>query len=356
MSFNDNSMVVDGKIVNIRQFVRRQDSSRYKTMSESERRTLEKTYEARVKELKDKSSLSKIAKIENDRVIIPGVSDEALAKYRTQIIEFGRNLNGQMSEDNKADYRRDSILKSFMMFKNWIPKQVTLRTLDIQKNVEVGEWEYGRVRAFVKTWAHLGFANIFKMRDIIQGTDKGLLILDEMLKAKRADYFQKTGEQLEITDEEFYDMMRKELANQTKELGVLLGLMALLISAKSAVPPDDADDLTKNKYKWYLKMVNKISDEMAFYYNPASFESMTKGSVLPALGILTKVERFIKAFGNETYGVFMDDEELIKKSHPLKYFLDVIPVASQFNTEVMPYVFPEVAKEMGTRVSSEARR
>ena len=58
-TLNENSMVVDGKIVNIRQFVAAQDRARYKTMAEGERRAFEKTYEERVAKLKKKKLLIK---------------------------------------------------------------------------------------------------------------------------------------------------------------------------------------------------------------------------------------------------------------------------------------------------------
>lgn len=90
-----------------------------------------------------------------------------------------------MNEDNKAGYRRDTIISSFMMFKTWIPKLVSERGMDITKNVELDEWEYGRVRLFFKTWNQLGTRNLLKMREIINGTDEGLRILDEMLEAKK---------------------------------------------------------------------------------------------------------------------------------------------------------------------------
>ena len=363
MSINDNSMVVDGKIVNIRQYLKKQDEARYKKdasgkyiMSESERRTLEKTFESRVKELKAKSSLAKTAKIENGYVVIPGVSSEELAKYRTKIVEYNRNLNGQMSEDNKANYRRDTIFKSFMMFKNWAPKQILLRGLSINKNLELNQWEYGRTRLFVKTWKQLGLRNIFKMQAILQGTDEGLAIMDEMLKAKKEEHLKRTGEELDITEAEFYDLVRRELSNQMKELGVLFGVMALLIAAKVAPPPDEKDKLATNRFKYFLKLINKISDEIKFYYDPRSFESMTKGSILPALGLLTRAGQFMSALEEETRGVIIGDEELQEKNHPLKYFLNMIPVGSQFQNDYLPYLAPDLAKEMGIRVSPEARR
>jgi len=40
----------------------------------------------------------------------------------------------------------------------------------------------------------------------------------------------------------------------------------------------------------------------------------------------------------------------------LKYTLNIIPFGSQFETEVLPYTSPELAKELGVRVTAEARR
>jgi len=355
MTFNNSSMVIDGKIVNIRQYLRKQDREAKIGKSYAERRALDKSFDKRVEELQEKQSLTKIAKIENDKVVIPGVSDEELAKYRTKVIEYARNANGQMSLDNKADYRRDSLFKSFMMFKNWIPKQVSLRTLDIQKNFELDEWEYGRARAFMKVWAHVGFTGIARMRDVILGTDKGLKILDEILEAKREEHFKKTGQQLEITNEEFYDMMKKEITNQMKELGMLFSMLTLILAAKAAEPPEDADELTRNRYKYWAKLTNKISDEIAFYYNPASAEAITKGSVFPALGLLSRAQKAVTHLSRETYGYTINDQEMMDKAHPIKYFLDIIPGPSQFNREFLPIIDPELAKELGIRVTAEAR-
>ncbi len=355
MTFNDSSMVIDGKIVNIRQYLRKQDREAKKGKSYAERRAIDKSFDKRVAELQEKQSLTKIAKIENDKVVIPGVSDEELAKYRTKVIEYARNANGQMSLDNKADYRRDSLFKSFMMFKNWIPKQVSLRTLDIQKNQELEEWEYGRARAFMKVWSHVGLTGIARMRDVMLGTDKGLQILDEILEAKREEHFKKTGQQLEITNEEFYDMMKKEITNQMKELGMLFSMLALILAAKAAEPPEDADELTRNRYKYWAKLTNKISDEIAFYYNPASAEAITKGSVFPALGLLSRAQKAVTHLSRETYGYTINDEEMMDKAHPIKYFLDIIPGPSQFNKEFLPIIDPELAKDLGIRVTAEAR-
>jgi hypothetical protein len=355
LAFNDNSMVVDGKIVNIRQYLRAKDRETKYKMSVADRRALEKTFEDRVKELQETKSLPKVVKVENDRLVIPDVSQEELAAYRVKVIEFGRNLNGQMSLDNKAGYRRDTILKSFMMFRTWIPKQISERTLDIQKNTELDEWQYGRMRVFFKTWSRLANYNILKIRDILAGNEEGLRILDDILEEKRRIYKEKTGQDLEITDEEFYDLMRGELSRAVRELGLLFSVIGVVIAAKAAIPPEDEDPVTANKYKYYIKLMSKIEDELSFYYNPASFDSITRGSIVPSFGLLVKAGKAVNDLRKEVEGTITGDDQLTEKAYPVRRFLDLIPGPSQFQNELLPLIDPELAKEMGIRVTSEAR-
>ena len=357
MSFNQNSMIVDGKIVSIPQYVSAQDRLVKYKMTESERKELERTYDARVAELKETSSLYKVAQFgENGKVTLPGVSKEELADYRVRIQDHMRKINGKMSEDDRSAASRDTILNSFMMFRKWIPKQIGVRTLGLRKNATTGNWEYGRSRAFLKVWSHLGKSTITKMRDIITGSDEGLRILDEMLIAKKQEYFRKTGKELEITKEEFYDMMRKELSNQMKELGLLLSVMSLALTAAVLAPDDDEDQLTKNRYKYFLKLVNKTSDEVSFYYNPLSFEQVTNGSLLPQLGLLTKALKLINAVGVEGYAWAADDQELMDKNYTLKYVFDPVVGLSQVERDIIPLLYPDLAKELGIITTSQARQ
>jgi len=354
-TWNDNSMVVDGKIVNIRQYLKKQDSSKY-NQSQEERAALEKSFEQRVKDLKESKSLPKIAEFKDGVLTIPGVSKEELAKYRTTVAEYARNISGKVSRDNKAEWNRSVILRSFMMFKGWIPKQLDLRTSGIRYNNELSSWEYGRTRLFIKTLAHLGRSRIFEMREIIKGTDKGLAIMREILEEKRQKYYEATGQELEITDEEFFDMMRKELHSQSKELTMLVGVVSFFIASKAAQPDKDDDVLVQNRYKWWRKLLNKISNELDFYYNPTSADSITRGSILPSLSILNKVEKAFQQLEEEARGHIIGDDKLIEDKHPLKYFLNLIPGPAQFQNEILPVIAPELAKEMGIRVTEQARQ
>jgi hypothetical protein len=132
-------------------------------------------------------------------------------------------------------------------------------------------------------------------------------------------------------------------------------MIGIFFAAKAAAPPEDADALTKNRYKYLAKGINKIVDEVSFYYNPLSFEAISKGNIVPALSLLVKTEKVFTQLSKEAYGQYTGDQKMIDEAHPGKYIFDMLPPFSQIQTEILPYVDAEFAKEWGIRVSSQSR-
>lgn len=355
VSWIDYTMIVNGKLENIREYVRKQDQLKY---SQNNVKETEKTFESRVKELQDAKSLKNVAKFNSEGILeIPGVSKEEIAKYRSRIVEFGRRITGQMNEDNKAGYRRNILWKSFFMFKNWIPKQISVRGSDISYDAVQGTWDYGRTRLFAKTWAHLGLANISsigKMVSILQGSPDGIKYMKEMLEEKKLEYKAKTGRELEITDEDFYDLTRQQLKNTCKEIALLLGIMAMLLAAKAAAPDDD-DRRKKNRYNYMARLLNKTADEVMFYYDPTSFQSITTGSLLPAVQILGTAATAFKHTFTEITAETMDDEKKEKQNKVIKYWINLVPGANGLVPDLMTQFDADLAKDMGYRTTTQSR-
>ena len=357
LTFNENTMIVDGKLVNIRQYLTQQDRAAKYQMTESERAELEKTFEARVQELKDTKALKHVADKKDGYVVLPGVSDIEIAKYRIKIKDNYRDMSGQMSQEDKAGYTRDTMASAFMMFKGWIPKQISIRAKDIKYNVKQERWEYGRTRLFGKLLMKYGKSAIDKAINIMNGTDEGLKAMQEILDAKRDDYFERTGEELQINDEEFYDMMRKAVRDQFREVEVVLLTLALYFGSKHFGDDDDEEDEgTKNRWKFISKIMYKTAEEVNFYYNPLSIDGFTNGNLIPGMTIATKAMKIITTGTKEMYGIGVGDQELLDKNYFGKAVLDIIPGPSQFQKEILPNYWPELAKEWGIRVSAEVQR
>jgi hypothetical protein len=357
LTFIQNTMVLDGKLVNIRQHLILQDRAVKYDMSESERKALEKTFEARVKELQDTKSLLKTADDSGEYVTIPGVSDQEIAEYRITIRDNFRDMSGQMSQEDKAGYTRDTMANAFMMFKGWIPKQLSIRGKDIKYNVKQNRWEYGRTRLFGKLILKYGLSSVKKSIAIMNGTDEGLKYMQDMLDAKRDAYFERTGEELQITNEEFYDLMRKAVRDQFREIQVVLITLAIYFGSKHFGDDDDEEDpLVKNRWKYLSKILYKTAEEVNFYYNPLSVQGFTNGNLIPGMTLAVKAGSIIKAGVNEMTGVITGDEELQDKTYFGKAVFDIVPGPSQFQREFLPNCCPEAAKEWGIKVQSEVQR
>lgn len=379
MAFLENTIVIDGKLENARQYVKRKDREGRSNLSYEERKDLRKSYEDRVKEVLDKHSLKNKIKVTDDSITIPGISLDQIAAYRTKIIDYNRTLNGMMDENDKMGFRRDTLFSSFMMFKSWIPKLVYVRAGKLEKNLQTEEWDYGRARAFTKAliykdvnsqedlnnektksfvtrWNFNIVNSVRNINDIVKFNDRGIEIMNNILYEKKMRHLRDTGQELEITEEEFQDLMRDAVVAQFKELGVLMAVMGSYFGAVIAEPPEDASALEKNQYKWYFRQVNKIADEITFYYDPTSTEAILQGTFIPAVGLLSKIKRFSSQLVEEAWGTATGNKDMVEDAHPTKYFFNLIPILSQGQKEFLPYIDPELAKEMGIRVTKEARK
>lgn len=357
LSFFENTMVVNGELVNIRKYVRAQDRAvRNSGVTIAKRQELKKTFQERVQKLKDEKALTKIVKVSESGVEIPGVNNKAMAEFRLKIQDYTRSLNGQMSSDNKANYRRNIMMRSFMMFKTWIPKLLSTRITGLKYDLNQEDWEYGRANLWFGTVFKYGLSAIDGTYNIIVGNEKGLVFMDELLREQQASHYAKYGKELTITKEEFYDLVQQQMANQMKELGLLIGMVGLVFAAKAAEPPEDATRLERNRYKYFLKMMHKIQDEISFYYDPTSFESITRGSILPALGLLSTAKKALFVLKDEVQGYVVGDQQMIDESHPTKYFINLIPGLAQGQNILWPMLDAEGAKDHGIIVTGESRR
>jgi hypothetical protein len=74
--------------------------------------------------------------------------------------------------------------------------------------------------------------------------------------------------------------------NQLYDTIFLLSLYALFLGLKANAPDDDEDPVVKNQYKYLLRMVDKMKDELSYFYDPTSITSLVSGGVFPAINLI----------------------------------------------------------------------
>lgn len=376
LSLLQNTMVVDGKIVSIREYVKSKYKDRYK--SGAAYKEAKQKIESEVEELKKTKSIAVTRKLENGKLVIPGLdlsNRDELQRLTELTRRISRNATGGLSDGDVNRMSMSIWTKSMMVFKNWIPKLLDTRFSEFRKisddfsvmiddatgEISGEKYDIGRIRLLASVLGRGIIKGARDLNNIIAMNDAGIETLDKMFEEFREKYEKETGETLNITREDFMDLIRTNLRNQMKELSILLSMLGAMLALGFMAPDDDddADRATKNMHRFAQKTVDKFIGELSFFYNPLEFQNMLSGSAFPAMGLTADVIRFTKHLGIETTGIDFDatttDEEARKKALPSKYLFKMLPVTKSALT-YLAILDADFAKEYDITIQKESRR
>ncbi len=369
----DNMMVENGKLVNIRDFVKSKYKNRYN--SSAEFRSTKSKIDQEISQLKKTRSINAIKKLEDGKLVIPGLdltNREELQRLTTVAREIARTATGGATEFDNIRANMNVWTKSFMVFKGWIPKLALTRFGEFRKvadnfSVEIdadglttGErYELGRAKMFFGDFT--SFIIIPKIKTIIDTlnvTEAGIEKIDEMFNKYQKKHEETFGYPANITREDFADLVRSNLKNQIKELVLLLSLVSLSIMMGWLAPDDDEDRASKNKFRYFQKVLDKFISEVGFFYNPAEMASTLDGG-MPAIGFFSDIERAITHFTKETTGYDLfkpgkTPEEVRKNAQPVKNIMKLFPVSNSI-LPILASFDEEFAKEFDITISKTSR-
>jgi hypothetical protein len=103
-----------------------------------------------------------------------------------------------------------------------------------------------------------------------------------------------------------------------------------------------------------LRVVDKVKDEISYFYDPTSLVNLTKSGIFPATGLISNFTKIFKNFGLEMYYLGIDDVKEAEKNKVIKYFLKGFPVTYEFDLPILLF-FPDLAKDLGMKAQSEAK-
>lgn len=370
----DNTMVVDGKLVNIREYVKNKYSDRYSS-SEAYRQAAN-NINKEIDELKKTKSITATKQLVDGKLIIPGFdlnNIEEIQRLTNLTRRISRNATGGLSDADLNRMQMSIWTKSMMIFKNWIPKLVDTRFGEFRKisddfSVEIDEngmttgekYDIGRIRVFLPFLSANIIKTIKEINDVLSVTEDGLSKLDALYKRYAEDYKKKTGEELTMSKEDFNDLIRNNLRNQVKELATLMSLLGASLALGFLAPDDDDDRASKNAYRYTQRVVDKFVGELSFFYNPLEIQKLLSGSSFPAIGLLTDITRFTNHITMEVTGIDISDfekspEEARKKAQPIKNLAKMLPLTKSLMT--YGAIFDsEFAKEYDITIQKESRK
>jgi hypothetical protein len=356
-AYINNSIVQDGKIVNVREYLR--TLPEYKNMYEGtkqERDRKKSKFEEDVKTLINEKGVLKLSKIVDNQLVIEGVDrkDSSVADVRRKVQFLNKSALGNLSEDDLRLINMHIYGKSMMLFKNWIPRLVDVRAGNLKYNSASDAYEWGRMRMIFRILSEDTIKSLNSLYNIYTGNDEGITRIKQLWEAKKVDYELDTGRKLEMTEQEFVDLVRSNVRNQLTDSLIMLSLFGSFLALGAFGPDEDEDDNTKNVHKYLLRATDKVKDELWFFYDPTSLTSLVSSGIFPSISYINTLKKAIGNFGKEVYGLSIGDEELVDKNYVIKYAMKSFPITSQGN-QILPLFYPELAKDLGIKTSSQGR-
>lgn len=360
-SFLDNTIVENGQLFNVREYLRTTpEYSQIYSVSGEERKRLNKKFEEDVKKLIAEKGVINLSTIEGNEFVIPGVNrkSDTVIELRRKVQGITKDALGNLSEDDIRRINLNIYGKSFMVFKNWIPRLVDVRMGNLKYNSATEAYEWGRTRMLMR-WLTEEKLRVFgALKSAILGNDEVWVEqMRRLYEKKKSDYEKDTGKKLMMTETEFIQLASQNIKNQAVDVLFYLALTGLLLAAKGYRDDEKKRKIPTselNKYNLMIRALDKVTDEVAYFFNPLELVNLTKGGLFPSVGLIDNYIKVFKNFSKEMYAIGIDDEKTANKNYVIKYLLKGFPVTSQFDTIFLLF-FPDLAKDLGMKAQSESR-
>jgi hypothetical protein len=354
-AFLSNSVVVDERVLNAREYLRSlpEYSNRFQGSAE-DRKAFDKKFEEDVAKLIEEKSVMKLATVENGRFVIPGVDrlSNSVLDVRRKVQQLTKDALGNLSEDDIRGINMNIMGKSFMVFKNWIPRLIDVRLGALKYNAASEAYEWGRMRMITSILTSNIDSGVQGLWGLVSGNDKGMELIRKSFEKKNEQHYKETGENLQMTEEMFIELYLSNLKAMATDLYLLIGLTVLTVLVIPAMAPDDDDDkMLINQHKYLSKLGDKLLDELMYFYNPTSLLNLVGSGPFPAMSL---INNGVKTFTNgltELYALSVGDEELAEKTKVAKYFFRTFPITNQM-VGYLPMFYPDIAKDLGIQMQS----
>jgi len=353
-AYLSNSAVIDGKVVNVREYLRTlPDFQGRFSGTVNDKEAFDRRFDAEVTRIMDESGVMKIGSVQNGKFVIPGVEnkDESVIELRRIVQGLTKSALGNLSSDDIRMINTNILGKSFMVFKNWIPRLVDVRMGSLKYNAATDAYEWGRMRTVFSVLQENLISNLDGIVGLVLGNDKGMELMRNAYEKKAEEYELETGRKLELTEDLFIELMHSNLKAAAVDAIFLAGLMSLLLLMHTIKPDDDEDPIVKNQFNFVRRLLDKVTDELLYFYNPASVLQLIGGGPFPAVSLIINGTKAIKNFGMEMFAIGIGDEELEESNKVIKYVMRTFPIANQ-SVGYIPLFYPDIAKDLGIRVQS----
>lgn len=284
-------------------------------------------------------------KIEGDNLVIPGLTDAKdnieYLKFRRKALELSKKIMGNAPTYDIRTINQTVVGKMFMQFRNWMPRMAEERFGGVRYNQNLEALEEGRYNTFAKFLFNKGIIGnameIIKLTTGVGSKDSFDSIasrkFDSLNQTDRNFLIQAAEGDVELARQQYIDLQRANLKGAMMELSVMLTVALTIMLIKGG----DDDDEDKNGIKAVvLKTMDRFSNEITFFVNPISFNTVMK-SPFAATSLAVDVVNFTHHLFGQGYGTLIGSEEAQNKYKPIKYAGKLFPITTELVRNLTVY-------------------
>jgi len=295
----------------------------------------------RIKNLKDKRTLSERSKVVDGKFEIEGLSLDGYTQFRNMVRQVSRGIKGELTDGDMRNIQMTTLGKLFMTFKTWLPDLVKERFGSIKYQSTTDAIVIGKMNAIWKsnlkpeqknflgivTETSLNIAKLLldistfgyaKMFTVNKSRTRALL---NKLKEDNPN-----NEQIQnFTEEDFMDYMNGQIRSSVTELRVYLAFLTLLMALGGDWDDDGEKDYKNNLVaRATYRTLNRVRRELGFFYGSEGVSIITKNSV-PVTDLLVTSLDLIENTFDESRDAFSGENNPRDKANVAHYFLKVFP-------------------------------
>jgi hypothetical protein len=355
----DNTMIEDGKFININDYAKKKYADRYDlSLTQEQRNEATKQMNKEIEDLKKTRSLSHVSELdEHGKLSFPGIdrASEATYKLREMIQNGAKDILGNSTMEDINGIRMTVLGNSFMMFKNWVPRLVKTRFGDLDYSVGRDSYEWGRVRMLGQALHWNMFKTLGDLHGVLTGNNKGISFMNDIYNRKAEQFKRRTGEDFKMDKAAFMDMYKQGIRSLGKEAAMLATMLGMYYSVRFHSTKDD-DYTEKGYWKWATRTMDRLSDELNYFYSPLSLQSIAGGSIFPAIQTIVDMQKILVNMTEEGVGLAMGEgpkEGLRGKAHVAGSILKALPITKEML--VYTAIFnKDLAQQFGYQISTNA--
>lgn len=376
-AFIENTGIIDKKIVNLRELasskVVPQD---YWRKNSEERKEIDKKFKETLKELKEQYGITKLAEYKKETIngkeetiiSLPDIARNSkdVADFRAQIQTLSKDATGSADEFDFQTYRLHMIGRLAGTFKNWIPRMGDVRWAELHYSQSHQQYVYGRFRMLYRGFTSNLFASILKTIPIPWVTGKVFKNAGKEDLIKRAlDIYQKKKQEIEklrrgeefMTEKEFVDAFLIGFENSMGEVRIFTFLTLFILFGLMKGTGDDEPE-EKAMKALIRRQIDKMSDEVGFFFNPPSIIDIAKNP-FPVMMYVNDLKNLTLNLGKETLGMTQEamgleeqGADVRERAKPMKYLFKVLPVLKEI-INYMPAYDSELGNDWGVKIADK---